>query len=120
MSDDLTAPVQGSASGRIAWPLHELAWQEYARRYPGQTAKRLAERGGFSWAELVEFLPAAIRAEAVAAERARYEALVDAAAKLSLEWDHWQNHGEEFRPSMADALLGVDQAYRALRQAGGE
>lgn len=36
---------------------HLDAWQSYAARYGrSQSAERIAERGGFSWAELCEFL----------------------------------------------------------------
>ena len=56
------APVQGTEAlkkgpGSIAWEEHLLAWSAYDARYRcGQSAERLAERGGFSYGELVEFL----------------------------------------------------------------
>lgn len=47
----------GAVPGTVAWAEHELAWEEYARRYGrSQTAERLAQRGGFSWLELVVLL----------------------------------------------------------------
>lgn len=46
----------GSVPGSISWVEHEEAWMGYAARYPGQSAQRMAERGGFSWWELCEFL----------------------------------------------------------------
>ena len=60
------APVQGNrardgldahAPGTIAWHEYLLAWSGYAARYgTSQSAERLAERGGFDWAELETFL----------------------------------------------------------------
>jgi hypothetical protein len=43
--------------GTIAWAEHVEAWDDYAKRYgKDQTAERLAERGGFSYSELVDHL----------------------------------------------------------------
>lgn len=64
------APVQSSRAGEmesvrwpskpagtVSWAEHCLAWESYANRYGHQqTAERMAERGGFSYAELVLFL----------------------------------------------------------------
>lgn len=57
------APVQQSdranpqrPRGTVAWWEHELAWHDYHRRWPGQSAERIAERGGFGWDELVDQL----------------------------------------------------------------
>jgi hypothetical protein len=56
------APVQGERElkkgpGTIAWEEHLRAWSAYDAKWRcGQTAERLAERGGFSYGELVEFL----------------------------------------------------------------
>ena len=61
------APVQGSPKvpkgqpgcgpGTVSWAEHELAWGAYDREYrSGQSAARMAERGGFSYYELNEFL----------------------------------------------------------------
>ena len=61
------APVQGDPRipkgmpGRdpdtITWQEHCLAWEDYARRYGrGQSAERIAERGGFGYRELVDHL----------------------------------------------------------------
>lgn len=56
------APVQRSEAykrgpGTISWEEHLLAWSAYDARYRSdQSAERLAERGGFSYGELVEFL----------------------------------------------------------------
>lgn len=48
-----TAPVQGDRAGRIPWDLHVHAWQVYAALgHRGQSAKRIAERGGFGYLEL--------------------------------------------------------------------
>jgi hypothetical protein len=46
----------GSVPGTISWAEHEQAWIGYAARNPGQSAERLAARGGFGWFELVMFL----------------------------------------------------------------
>lgn len=58
------APVQSSGkampAGTISWGEHEQAWRGYLGRYPGsaraQDPDRIAQRGGFSRAELVMFL----------------------------------------------------------------
>lgn len=42
--------------GSIAWEEHIEAWTDYAKRYSGQTAERVAERGGFSYDELLDHL----------------------------------------------------------------
>lgn len=68
MSHPKRAPVQaelvdrkrgtpGRPSGSIAWTEHMEAFAAYAKRYgTGQSAERLAERGGFGWDELVALL----------------------------------------------------------------
>ena len=43
-------------AGTITWDEHVKAWKGYAVMFPGQSAERMAERGGFSWLELVLFL----------------------------------------------------------------
>lgn len=44
-------------AGTISWDEHLRAWDGYASRFGGdQSAERLAERGGFSYGELVMFL----------------------------------------------------------------
>ena len=61
------APVQGSHAiprgarghgpGSVAWAEHCLAWSTYAQQYGrGQTAERMAERGGFGYYELTLYL----------------------------------------------------------------
>lgn len=60
------APVQrsypkdgdiGHGPGTISWAEHLLAWSGYDAAYrSGQTAERMAERGGFSYGELEMFL----------------------------------------------------------------
>lgn len=56
------APVQGTHSlkrgpGTIAWWEHEKAWEAYHAKWRSyQSAERIAERGGFDFAELVDFL----------------------------------------------------------------
>lgn len=43
--------------GWISWEEHERAWLDYARRYGrGQSAERIAERGGFGYWELTQHL----------------------------------------------------------------
>ena len=55
-------PVQRGGStrrpaGTIAWDEHMRAWRAYERKWRcGQTAERIAERGGFCRDELTEFL----------------------------------------------------------------
>lgn len=48
-----TAPVQGERPGRIPWDLHVNGWTVYAAiGHRSQSAKRMAERGGFGYLEL--------------------------------------------------------------------
>jgi hypothetical protein len=48
---------QGKGPGSIAWHEHEEAWAGYAREFgTGQSASRVAERGGFSYYELTLYL----------------------------------------------------------------
>ena len=48
-------PARGP--GTIAWWEHMLAYSDYSHRYgSSQSAERLAERGGFGYLELVDFL----------------------------------------------------------------
>ncbi|CAM3462694.1 hypothetical protein G4177_06270 [Corallococcus sp. ZKHCc1 1396] len=42
----------------IPWPVAEKAWATYSQRYGrDQSVERLAERGGFDWAEMDSFFP---------------------------------------------------------------
>jgi hypothetical protein len=61
------APVQGDRSipkgsdgresGTIAWSEHEEVWRAYADRgHGGQSAERIAERGGFGYREIVDLI----------------------------------------------------------------
>lgn len=60
------APVQGirdrrghvvKPAGTVEWSEHVEAWHAYAKRYgTQQSAQRIAERHGFDYEELVEFL----------------------------------------------------------------
>ena len=51
-----TAPVQGAKP--ISWETHLLAWEAYDRKWRcGQTAERIAQRGGFAVSEMDEFVP---------------------------------------------------------------
>jgi len=44
-------------AGTVSWEEHVEAWKAYNQKYHGsQTAERIAERGGFGYQELVEFL----------------------------------------------------------------
>ena len=64
MSERRNVPVQMPHAGRVPhgirfrvpWRIHEKAWQEYAKHYPGQSAERLADRGGFFLEELIYLL----------------------------------------------------------------
>lgn len=64
MGNDRRAPVQGDlaikrgdpghADGSITWVEHEEVWRAYANKYGrGQSAERIAERGGFGFREIV-------------------------------------------------------------------
>lgn len=50
----LSSPAYGlMPAGSVSWQVHEQAWREYARAGHGdQSAKRIAERGGFSYREI--------------------------------------------------------------------
>ena len=59
------APVQGEHRGckqgakpygSVDWSEHMEAWNAYHRRYSRQSAERIAERGGFGYWEITEFL----------------------------------------------------------------
>lgn len=60
------APVQGEGPyedrpkrgpGSVSWDEHLLAWSNYAAEYgSGQSAERMAERGGFGYWEITMFL----------------------------------------------------------------
>lgn len=44
-------------AGTVSWAEHVEAWEAYAKRYGrDQSAERLAERGGFGYAEIVKHL----------------------------------------------------------------
>ena len=40
----------------MGWSEHLEAWTVYNRRHRGQSAERIAERGGFSYWEIAELL----------------------------------------------------------------
>ncbi len=42
--------------GTITWEEHVKAWEAYDRKYSGSSAERMAQRGGFGYEELVEYL----------------------------------------------------------------
>ena len=59
------APVQGEHRGckqgakpygSVDWSEHLEAWTVYNIRHRGQSAERIAERGGFSYWEITELL----------------------------------------------------------------
>lgn len=62
MDEERRAPVQGDyrrkrPPGTVAWSEHLKAWRVYANRFGTyQSAERIAERGGFGFDELIEFL----------------------------------------------------------------
>jgi hypothetical protein len=51
-----TAASPEHHSGTVAWEEHEEAWADYAIRHRDQTAERLAQRGGFGYAEITDHL----------------------------------------------------------------
>ena len=67
-SEPYVAPVQGDPltikkghpghhPGTVSWEEHDEAWREYAGRHGGdQSARRIAERGGFGYRELTIYL----------------------------------------------------------------
>lgn len=48
--------AKGYGPGTISWAEHLLAWSTYTKLYPGQSAERMAERGGFGYSELMAYL----------------------------------------------------------------
>ena len=45
--------LPGTVAGTVAWDEHLQAWRAYAAKYGSdQSAERIAERGGFGYAEL--------------------------------------------------------------------
>jgi hypothetical protein len=53
-------PVMQSTGGPslyVPWSIGFEAWERYARRFSGQSAKRIAERGGFGVTEMDEYRP---------------------------------------------------------------
>lgn len=47
----------GYGPGSVAWEEHLQAWNAYAKRYGSeQSAERIAERSGFGYGELTEYL----------------------------------------------------------------
>jgi hypothetical protein len=42
--------------GTVTWEERCEAWVGYAKRYSGQDAERIAERGGFGYAEMTEYM----------------------------------------------------------------
>lgn len=54
---DRAADGIGRTAGTIAWSEHLEAWSRYAAKYGReQSAERMAERGGFDYRELQDFL----------------------------------------------------------------
>lgn len=42
--------------GTVSWEEHCEAWAGYAKRYSGQDAEKIAERGGFGYDEMTEYM----------------------------------------------------------------
>ncbi len=56
-ADHYSRPKPARGPGSITWAEHLLAWSGYAHENGrGQTAQRMAERGGFSYHELTVYL----------------------------------------------------------------
>jgi len=49
--------VAGEPKIRIPWTIHVQAYEQYAKRFRGQDAEKIAARGGFAPNELDEFRP---------------------------------------------------------------
>jgi hypothetical protein len=50
------APVQRDTNrspGTISWGEHLRVWEAYAAKFSGQSAERIAERGGFGYDEII-------------------------------------------------------------------
>lgn len=77
-SAERRAPVQGEGAywcprdrwpslgrvqvpGTIVWSEHLEVWEAYAKRWPGQSAERIAERGGFGFFEAQDLLGRPLR-----------------------------------------------------------
>lgn len=49
---EITGVIPKRPAGQIPWRLAEIAYRAYRRRYGNdQTIERMAQRGGFGWAE---------------------------------------------------------------------
>jgi len=62
MTEEKRFPIQGDyrrelneVYGSVPWSVAQVAYDEYHRRYPGQSMERLAERGGFGYWEMTEY-----------------------------------------------------------------
>lgn len=67
MKEDRKFPIQRDTvnnisrpSGWIPWSVAEVVYEGYKKRFPqsadSQSLERMAQRGGFSWGEVVMFL----------------------------------------------------------------
>lgn len=129
---------------RIPWAIAEEAYAEYSRRYGmSQSLERLAERGGFGWGEMDEFLPGwrdrvgivvELNAHIIQLEIARgemaegvleiakaigmsedeFETVIDFAGKVNAELDRLKDLA---RTAQADAGLARDERDRWKRAA---
>jgi len=82
------APVQGCyhteiPHGEVPWCVHALAAEAYNKHY-SQSAEQLANRGGFSWAEIVAGL--------------RGEFTMEGCEKARADLLHFHNHPEGAKP----------------------
>ncbi len=50
------ADAPGAVPGSVDWWEHVKAWEQARALLNGQTAERMAERGGFDWGELCVYL----------------------------------------------------------------
>jgi len=65
MSEQKRAPIQaenGHPRGTISWEEHLEIWLAYDKKYHcGQSAERIAERGGFGYTEATELVGRELR-----------------------------------------------------------
>jgi hypothetical protein len=54
---DNLSSIRGAARLYVPWHIGVEAWQSYATRYKGQSAERIAERGGFGESEMDVYRP---------------------------------------------------------------
>lgn len=120
------APVQGF--GFIPWEMHYRAWERYAKNHgTRQSAKRIAERGGFGVEEMNEYVPAwrtelhAIDQHEATKRRVKRLAWLhlNHAGPIGIVWDQANDERDEFLLACFEDCGGYDEALR-MEQGGAD